>query len=205
MSTLINTITSTTSTSFSSVPTVKTQGTAVSTTKLASIGYTNANIPSTTYLDKTSNQTLNSSLNITNQCTLTDVDTPVGANQTLTIGAPTSTTLTIPSTITLRNIVQYVRYWAVGTPLLTTTTGTAVVCQKMQTGQVSVASATSVPIAFSPAFTSNPAIFLGVQGTTSTLVIAQNKWITLANNAGFTANYGAATANVVLNWMAIGT
>jgi len=202
MTTRINIIGSAAQTSFSTVPTVQTQLSTDNSTKLASLGFVSSVLTNTTYLDKTSNQSLGVGLIVTNQCTVADIDTPVGGG-TLSIGEATDTALSLP-VITLKNILQYITYWAVGTPYVTTSTGTAVVCQKLQTGQVSVTGA-AVPIVFSPSFTSKPAILLGVQGTTATLVAAGEKWITNASNAGFTANYSLTQSNVVLNWIAIGT
>jgi len=202
MTTKIDIIASDTQTSFSSVPTVQTQLSTDNTTKLASLGYV-SQITSSLYLDKTSNQSTGGQLSITNQCTLMDVDTPVGANETLQIGETTNTTLSLPLII-IRGVSQVLRYWAVGTPLLTPTQGTAVICQKVQTGQVFINSLTSIPIVFSPSFASKPSIHLGLQGTTSTIFTAQSKWVTLASNSGFTARVGSVQTNTVLNWMAIG-
>jgi hypothetical protein len=208
--TTINSITSDVQTTFSSVPTVQTQLSTDNSTKLASIGYvTGQSLTSSSFLDIGSAQTVTGTYTINNQPTFTTIDTPIAG--TLSLGNTETEVIIEPSVaVKLKTFAQTIYYWAVGnarTAPALASTGTYVSCQKVQTGQISLASSSSAPVTFSPAFTSRPSILLGVQSTGTTVFTPATRYITFgtASATGFTANYGSTGATLVLNWIAIGT
>jgi hypothetical protein len=218
MTTKIDTITSDVQTTFTATPTIQTEASSDNSTKLASIGYVSSqSLSSSTYLDKTSTQTVAGTYSLTNQPTITTIDTPTEG--TLNLGDTTDTSLTITYlSLTIKGFLQNLAgYLAVGnlklTPAPTASTGTYVDCQKIQTGQVSISGLGSLPqvdVTFNPAFTSTPSILLSVQGLTATAFTPRSEYVTNASPTGFKANYNAnpgpqTTTDLALNWMAIGT
>lgn len=205
-STLANTITSDVQTTFSTPPTIGTALSSDDSTKLASIGYlTSQNIDNATYLDTTSNQTItgNYTINATTAPKFVNIDTP-DIGETLTIGKSGDTRLTMVFA-TLKGVVQSLRYWATGNENTTTSTGTAVSCQKVQTGQFVISGGPAFPVIFSPPFTSRPTVILGQQRTGSLSYVPDPRWVTDVTSAGFTANYPTNSSTYRLNWLAIGT
>jgi len=205
MTTKIDSITSDVQTTFLSIPSVQTMVSSDNSTKLASIGYVaNQDMNATTYLDKTTNQTITGNYTI-NQPTISIIDRATAG--ILSCGVNTDTLLTIDYiTLTIKTYLQNLsNYWMVGNLNVTSTTPTIVNCQKVQTGQVSIASSASVPVVFSPAFSSKPVVLISVQSTGSSNFGPTVEWASNITTNGFTANYRNIAASLVLNWMAIGT
>jgi hypothetical protein len=207
MATVANTITSDVQTTFSTPPTVGTALSGDNTTTLASIGYLNSqSITNATYLDRTSNQTITGTYTINTPSTLPrffSIDTP-NIGDTLTLGKAGDTRLEM-RLATIKGVVQKLVYWAVGNANTTTSTGTAVDCQKVQTGQLVWNVATTIPVVFSPAFNSTPVIVLGQQRTGTLSYTPDPRWVTNATRFGFDINYPTTSATYRLNWLAIGT
>lgn len=209
MTTKIDVITSDVETTFSSVPSIQTMTSSDNSTRLASIGYVaNQGLNSTTYLDKTSTQTITGNYTFTERPTITTIDrATVG---TISCGASTDSLLTIDYiTLAIKGFALTLsNYLSVGNVNSTVPsgTGTAVSCQKVQTGQVSIAASNSVPVSFSPNFASTPVVLISVQSTLTTTFSPSAEWAESVSTSGFTARYrNPATAGLVLNWMAIGT
>lgn len=206
MTTKIDSITSDVQTTFSSVPSVQTMVSSDNSTKLASIGYVaNQGMNATTYLDKTTNQTITGTYSITNQPTISTIDRSTAGD--INCGLGTNTLLTINYiTLTIKTYLQNLsNYWMVGNLNVTSTTPTIVNCKKVQTGQVSIAASSSVPVVFSPAFSAKPVVLISVQSTSSSNFGPTVEWASSITTNGFTANYRNIGAGLVLNWMAIGT
>ena len=206
MTTKIDNITSDVQTTFSAVPSVQTVVSSDNSTKLASIGYVaNQGMNATTYLDKTTNQTITGTYSITNQPTIATIDRATAG--TLSCGISADTLLTIQYvTFTIKTYLQNLsNYWMVGNLNVTSTTPTIVNCQKVQTGQVSIASSASIAVVFSPAFSSKPVVLISVQSTGSSNFGPTVEWASSITVNGFTANYRNIASGLVLNWMAIGT
>jgi hypothetical protein len=184
-------------------------GSSDNSTKLASTAYVQSKISTTTSLDVGSAQSI-SATTITPAVKIDTVDTASAG--TLQIGLATDSGIQIGglSTISMLGYVQpfnsIFKYLVTGCTNTVASLGTAVSVQKIYAGTASM-SGGSATITFSPAFTNNPIIVLGLvcaSGGSPALLIT-NKWVSAVSTSSATINSATSSTFLSMNWIAVGT
>jgi hypothetical protein len=220
MTSLFNAITSTSQTTFSSIPNTVTPVVSENNTVLASTANVQANIATLNpalYLKTNTNQTLTgSSLIFLQPQIITNIDS-IDMGGTLVAGEAGDGGITIgqtssPFVLYIKNFLQPItsiwKLWSISNTNITSagsgasSTSVAVRCKKMLSGSFVITS-TATDITFTPNFTSKPVVILTIRSTTGTRVF-QRKWVTGVGTGGFTANTPTTSGTLVMNWIAFG-
>ena len=78
--------------------------------------------------------------------------------------------------------------------------------QKIYVGTASMSTGTAT-ISFSPAFTSNPIVVLGLVCSSggSPSLVNTNKWVSAVSTTSATINSATSSSFLTMNWIAVGT
>jgi hypothetical protein len=219
MSVKTTNISADTNLTFDTTPIVQTMTSTDNSTKCASTAFTQTNFPSSLL---TTNFSTNTNQSVTGTKTLTATVTSIDSStSTIQLGklADTSasvgtSTITATSSISINGILQnltYIyRYLLAGSSNITTTTGTAVKCQKLQAGVVFM-DVSPKTVTFPDAFTNTPTVLLTqydpTTGTTFSTANIVSRFVTSPTSTNFVANgtnAGVPITGIYLNWVAIG-
>ena len=223
MTSLFNSITSSSETTFSSIPNGVTSVVGENNTVISTTANVQANIATlnpTLYLNTTTDQTLTGSTGLTFNIvqSITNLDT-IGMGDTLVVGEPTDLGIVLgqitalgPFILYIKNFLQPLtdiwRLWSSANTNLTpagtgiSLTSVAVPCRKLLSGSF-VISSTATSVTFTPNFTSKPVVIISIRSTAGTEVF-DTKWVTDVGVGGFTANTLTTSPTLVMNWFAFG-
>jgi hypothetical protein len=222
MTSLFNTITSTSQTTFSSIPNTVTPVVGENGRVLASTAYVQANIATLNpalYLNTNTAQTLTGTTGLSFGVaqTITNIDS-IDMGGTLVAGEAGDGGITVGQgsnafDLYIKNFLQPItNIWKIWSNSNTniTSAGTnptslssvAVRCKKMLSGSFVIEN-TSTPVFFTPNFTSKPVVILTIRSTAGTEVF-QTKWVSGVDTAGFYCETTTTSGTLVMNWIAFG-